>query len=130
MCLETIRKQPFIAEKDIPVYKVLNKNLFAPYVFNFKYELDKLYKSEEATPIYKDKGKSLYYISKNAFHAYTSYGTAKQFCMKQYQNIYNVIIPKGSIYWIGYSFCDICSDRIIVLSKEIPWYKKMFYMFF
>ena len=45
MCLTTFQKEPYIAEKDIIVYKALfkfGKRIISPFI-NFPYTLNKLY---------------------------------------------------------------------------------------
>lgn len=119
MCLETYNKKPYIANKNIVVYKILRKSLFAeiesPYR-GFVYKLRTLY----STPL--SVRKSLYsdklYLIEEGFHAYTSIDKAKKEII--YFNkaaIYRCIIPKGSLYYINEKNNEIVSNQLIVKRK-------------
>lgn len=121
MCLRTKSKKPKIAKKDIICYKVLevrDGKYYSP-VMLFRYDLDVLYKScGEPHVTYNG---SRYEVDRGMFHAYTSKNTAYNSLLLVWRGrcVFPAIIPKGSKYYIG--ICnEICSDEIIICSKEPP----------
>lgn len=109
MCLYTKWKKPKKAEKDIIVYKILDKNCISPYrgfVYNLdvKYDTDmKSYEGMFTSGLYIDVG----------FHAFTSKRALLKSCLKP-PTAFKCVIPKGSSYYISSCKKEIVSDSIII----------------
>jgi hypothetical protein len=143
MCLYSHSVTPLIAEKDITVYKVLDKSLLSPYE-SFEYEFNKLFStSKEDKHIIYDEFKWQYgtvkaIIHKGYFHAFQDKISAEQevdmltsfdyeeedkYIKDEYKDhyfVYEAVIPKGSRYFLGYSN-EICSEEIIIKQKLIKY---------
>lgn len=117
MCLVTFQKEPYIAEKDITVYKALfksGKRIISPFI-NFPYTLNKLYQTNfkispkaPLLPKYIDEG----------FHEYRN----KKYATDRWLEVYKCIIPKGSLYYISSDQEEIVSNQIII--KRKLWFNK------
>lgn len=117
MCLTTFQKTPYIAEKDITVYKGLFKvgeRIISPFM-GFPYTLNKLYQTNfrisPRTPLLP---KYIY----EGFHGYRN----KKYAIFQWLEVYKCIIPKGSLYYISSDQEEIVSNQIIV--KRKLWFNK------
>jgi hypothetical protein len=131
MCLQTIWKEPKIAEEDIVVYKILNignDRITSPYRY-FTWNLDTVYETEikETTDYtcFDDKAKTEYNICseevKSIGRGFHSALNKKRLSedREEWTNeevIFKCIIPKGSEYYIGLSDL-VVSNRIIIKEK-------------
>ena len=112
--------EPAIAQKDIIVYKWLNKKegkLYAPYYRHFNYTLNKEYK-EFLFCIYGIVNEGFHSI-KNKIKAITHF--AKYSCIDK-PCLYKCVIPKGSEYYEGengFFIKGYASDTIIIKRKLI-----------
>lgn len=113
MCLYTRWKKPKKVEKDIIVYKILDKDCVSPYrgfFYNLgvKYDTDiESYGSQFTDGLYIDAG----------FHAFTSKrALLKSSRRKELKSVvaFKCIIPKGSSYYISSCKKEIVSDSIII----------------
>lgn len=135
MCLETYRKEPLIAERDIKCYKtikIVRNKLFSPFE-NYllkvgenttEAEEDTIHSMYPTYPFLEPELKLLYSIGKGFLHAFTLYTDAEKLARtligsyhKSIFKVYECFIPKGSKYYIG-NYDDICSKRL-VLFREI-----------
>lgn len=113
MCLYTRWKKPKKAEKDIIVYKILNKDCASPYR-GFKYNLGVKYDTDMES--FKGMFTSGLYIE-SGFHAFTSKrALLKSFLKKEFKSAkaFKCIIPKGSSYYISSCKKEIVSDSTII----------------
>lgn len=111
MCLE-IETNGFkrIAEKDITVYKVLNKDntssiLRFHYDQNGRYKLDAFYRESFEHAV--EYGRVY-----EGFHAYTDKSHADANLDGQFEKTVAFTVPKGAHYYLGI-FYDIVADTII-----------------
>lgn len=115
MCLHTLQQKPKVAEKDIPIFKVLHfspdKGLYSP-IQRFSYVLGQIYTTEMTygsegkfanheewkwvDGLSFEKKKDLIVIAEG-FHAYTD----KNFLPKVFfaYIVAKGIVPKGSLYY-------------------------------
>lgn len=124
MCLETCNKNPYTANKNIVVYKILLKSFFkeivSPY-WGFVYKLRTLY----STPlsVRQSLHSNKLYLIEAGLHAYTSIDKAKkEIVYFTRASIYRCIIPKGSLYYINEKDNEIISNQLIV--KRKLWFNK------
>ena len=125
MCLY-IHKKFGPLEKPIKVWKVGYHNhlincLITPFrkthiSFNYKYK-DPLYVKNNSymTSTSIDKG----YI-----HAYTDKLEAVDMAKLVSGDVFEAILPKGSVGFYGINY-DICSNQIIILNPELDSYKEL-----
>lgn len=117
MCLYSKTNIPMIAKKDIKVYKILykiNKKFLTPYKF-FRMEEGYHYiQTGKKFKVFLNWGMYLYRIEKG-LHAYTTLKEARR-NLFEYSVIVEMIVPKGSEYFIDKINKEICSDNLI-------WYK-------
>lgn len=113
MCLSTKWKKPKKAERNIIVYKILDKDCISPYR-GFIYNLGVKYNTDmkSCEDIFTDN----IYVD-DGFHAFTS----KRALLKSYiyedsisTVAFKCIIPKGSSYYISSCKKQIVSDSIII----------------
>lgn len=130
MCLVTSQREPKIAEEDIICYKVLIKNrdgLYSP-ILNVKYniELNIAHGELEITEVrIKNTADciypyniALYCIRGGVLHCYKSKHNAKEHRKWSCNSVvYKCIIPKGSKYYVSIDDIEICSDKLILLTK-------------
>ena len=109
MCLYTRWKKPKEAEKDIIVYKILDKNCVSPYR-GFAYNLGVKYDTNMES--YNSYFNNDLYI-KAGFHAFTSKRALLKSSLKS-GVAFKCIIPKGSSYYISSCKKEIVSDSIII----------------
>jgi hypothetical protein len=125
MCLYTRQYKSFILEKDLIVYKVLNRDLISP-IQNFQYELNKLYSIDNieiehgnySTIVEEYLGllqiKTFKHRVNKAFHSYLDTNYAHYLYKRDGDlRIFKASIPKNSEYVIGVEG-DICSNKIII----------------
>lgn len=138
MCLITLQKKPLEAEKDIIVYKEVDKqieeNIYESIYNDFIWELNKLYKTDlkksKDLTCY-DNISMVYYISNHGNDELTSisegfHSMNKSRCIREMKNIKDKIIsfieckiPKGSLYYKdGTGLC--VSNQLIVLKEVKP----------
>ena len=124
MCLQTYHKNPYTANKDIVVYKILLKSFFgeivSPYL-GFVYKLRTLYSTSLSVrqSLYSNK----LYLIDEGLHAYTSIDKAeKEITYFSRANIYRCIIPKGSLYYVNEKDNEIVSNQLIV--KRKLWFNR------
>lgn len=122
------------AEKDIPCYKIVNRDLTSYYYTNFPYELNEIFTTELDTPrfnIYSfviskgfhsyshNKCRIKYEVTKNKSGLYTGsytiYSKTSVFILDalpaDYTVILECVIPKDSLYYIN-GIGEIVSNRI------------------
>lgn len=113
MCLITFQNEPYIAKKDIVVYKALNKTgkqIFSPFQ-QFSYILKKLYQTDFGITFgqtFVDKK-----LINEGFHGYIN----RKYAIFRWPNVYKCIIPKGSLYYISSDLQEIVSNQLIVKRK-------------
>ena len=124
MCLETYNKNPYTANKNIVVYKIMLKSFFeeiiSPY-WGFVYKLRTLYST--SLSVRQSLHSNKLYLIEKGLHAYTSIDKVKQeieFFNKA--TIYRCIIPKGSLYYINEQDNEIVSNQLIV--KRKLWFNR------
>lgn len=117
MCLITTRKDPFIAEEDLMVYKLLgcvDGKYYTPYQ-GCDVELNSMLYPDENVEVSGNKrvGIEAGYIHSYIIHKYGEY--CKPF--KAY-------IPKGSKYYIDINSKEVCSDKLFITDIELNqrWY--------
>lgn len=120
MCLdlkEGQRKRASIAEKDIKVFKMLvrdGRKLVSPYQFT-EYKLNKLYESKLVKEVREHEYGG--YSVNRGLHAFVNLEYAKfKIQGNNSRAIYNAIIPKGSMYYLGNNN-DIVSNQLKVTRK-------------
>lgn len=130
MCLRSCFKEPFVAEKDIIVWKAIqqridrdgNRKLCTPYM-NVEVKL-----GEELEP---DSQKGL--ISKISAPIYMKYiyecgWIHSWICPQPYfvhdygEKFIKCIIPKGACFMVGINCNEICSEKLIIGKKVISYY--------
>jgi hypothetical protein len=118
MCLATFQKEPYIAQKDIIVYKALfksGKRILSPFR-EFPYILKKLYQTDFGITF------SLTYnapkLIHEGFHGYRN----RKYAISRWIKVYKCIIPKGSQYYISSDQKEIVSDQIII--KRKLWFNR------
>lgn len=125
MCLISQNLKPFIAKKDLKVFKILTKdeegNYETPYM-NCKVELNSLMQANENSDDYSkynwgDKSRKCQLKISGGFIHSIFHG------IKEYtsnNNLYIVVayIPEGTEYFIGTRFMDVCSKQLR-LTNEI-----------
>lgn len=137
MCLITVLKKPIVADKDLTVYKILEKRggvYYAPYKPEYIYghvnipvipASEDLYSGCEvefygcgSTPK-KMKGKV---ITGGYLHAYISYKDAREtsdkinneyYYFSQRYKVVEMTVPKGAKYYQSYDNKEICADTLI-----------------
>lgn len=112
MCLYTEWKKPKKAEKDIIVYKILDKDCVSPYR-GFVYNLGVKYDTDMESLGSRFVGCYIY----AGFHAFTSKrALLKSSRRKELKSVvaFECIIPKGSSYYISSCKKEIVSDSIII----------------
>lgn len=139
MCLITNQKEPEILEKDLIVFKVLDKNLKSP-MQEFKYSKNKLYENEieeSEYPVFADEESYNFYSEGlstqkvleihdlkafgKGFHSITTEERALSYkneiySMSHKYNVFSCIIPEGSeIYRDATGL--IISNKFIVKEK-------------
>lgn len=124
MCLETCNKNPYTANKNIVVYKILLKSFFkeivSPY-WGFVYKLRTLYST--SLSVRQSLHSNKLYLIEAGLHAYTSIDKAKkEIVYFNRATIYRCIIPKGSLYYINEKDNEIVSNQLIV--KRKLWFNK------
>lgn len=124
MCLETCKRNPYTANKNIVVYKILLKSFFgeiiSPYL-NFVYKLRTLYST--SLSVRQSLHSNKIYLIEKGLHAYTSIDKAKENLIYfSKATIYRCIIPKGSLYFINEDDNEIASNRLIV--KRRLWFNR------
>lgn len=120
MCLFTNKKDPYIAEKDLEVIKVMSCNIFGIFLFSYylrslwilgisktaKLVPKKLYINYNTFPLINDNA----YRIDMGLHAFLHLGVAYSRCTQGI--ICKAIIPKGSKYYISMDGTEIVSDRM------------------
>ena len=136
MCLVTNQKHPLVAEKDIKVYKVVEKRdglYYSPFRTSYTYgHLNKPMGREVSEDSYREcevwlwnnKPKKIKCkeITGGYIHAYLSFMAASNTCdnlnrdycylVKRYK-IFEMTIPKGAKYYKSYDNREICADTLI-----------------
>lgn len=118
MCLTTFQEEPYIAEKDIIIYKALfkdRKRIVSPFQ-EFPYILKELYQTDfnisfgltNICPKFIHKG----------FHGYRN----RKYATSRWLEVYKCVIPKGSQYYISSDQEEIVSNQIII--KRKLWFNK------
>jgi len=129
MCLTTKVKEPLIADKDIPVFKVLGKGRSA-YFMDYKYKHGKNIPFGNPdvwpfSPSINYSGKMVYGVDSGYLHAFkvtdilTKKGLKEAFFGKKYGNrkegkIMRMYIPKGTKYYVDYLNEDVVCARCLV----------------
>lgn len=136
MCLISQSLKPFVAKKDLKVFKILNKdekgNYETPYQ-HCKVELNSLMQANENSGDYSkynwgDEGHKCQ-LQINSGFIHSLFHDIKEYTGNNNPCIVVAYIPEGTEYFIGTGFMDICSkqlrltDEIVniddaVLSKE------------
>lgn len=117
MCLTTFQKEPYIAKKDIIIYKVLfkdGKRVISPYI-QFPYVLKKLYQTDFRIIYARNNISKLIH---EGFHGYRN----KKYATDRWLEVYKCVIPKGSQYYISFDQEEIVSNQIII--KRKLWFNK------
>lgn len=136
MCLLTTWKNPRTANKNITVYKMMEKGKLNPPFNDFEYQLKKLYKTAlketddtSSFDDYDDEARDDA-TRTNAKRKIISIGpgfhsslTIKRFqkdsSNKYHYDIYKCVIPKGSLYYKG--FTDLIVSNKIKILEKINW---------
>lgn len=110
-----IAMKPLVAKKDFKVYKILQNGLKAPWR-DFHYEPGiHYYQDKKLKPIKVDSVFGYYFKIEEGLHCFKDKESARQY-RDQYLNstdeIFEMIIPKGSQYFIG-KIGDIATDNLI-----------------
>lgn len=138
MCLITKQKEPFIADKDITVYKMLDENssdsAYSPYQ-SYHYKLNELYQTiieedeyiccfdnVDQTEIEIDYPHWMFdrVFKEYGLKAFGSgfHSTFKTERLDKYKTtIFECVIPKGSEYYIG--FTDLVISNQIIIKRKI-----------
>lgn len=118
MCLTTFQNEPYIAEKDIIIYKALfksGKQIISPFQ-EFSYILNKLYQTDFRITL------GLSNISvKNIYEGFHGY-RYKKYATSKWIEVYKCVIPKGSHYYISINQKEIVSNQIII--KRKLWFNR------
>lgn len=133
MCLLTYQKEPIILKEDKVVWKILKKNLRSQHE-NFKYILEKLYKTEivftDSVYIYDDEQeiyRAAFRVRKpgvvsisEGFHSFYSEGYIDIILARHVEYLgwckFKAIIPAGSEYYEDET--GLCvSNQIIIVEK-------------
>ena len=122
MCLTKIHKEIKTADRDIPVYKVLTEDNFAPYIGHYRYcrGLNTPYALPPSHSYHEDS------IDAGYLHAYTDELVARH-SMEQLKlwayhhtpalqdeetfKVVKMVVPKGEAYWLGDAY-DIAATRL------------------
>lgn len=107
---------PLIAKEDIVVYKVLQNDLTSPHRV-FQYERNTHYYQEGKkfgmSKDHVDYADNWYFTIDQGLHAYTSELVADRNRSILYDRIYEMVVPKGSQYYISRCGKEIVSDNLI-----------------
>lgn len=130
MCLTKIHKEIKTADRDIPVYKVLTEDNFAPYIGFYRY-CRGLNTPVELPPSHSyhendvDAGYLHAYTDElvarhtaesmqvmELFRRYTATGTeSSEKVSKRKFKVVKMVVPKGEAYWLGDAY-DIAATRL------------------
>lgn len=128
MCLLTTQKTAKIADKDIKTFKLLNKDLHSPYK-GTEYELGKLATAEIQEVEYYEAWTSAddaYFCDKKGVRCFgpgLHSCTNKKFLKEENlfgNEIYECIIPEGSLYYRGFRGLTISNQLIVVKKVKSP----------
>lgn len=130
MCLVSQRKEPFIAQRDIKVYKLLRynetKGVYVTPFYDKEVQIGENLYGGETLPELAIDDDNLINIGKGYVHAYVKplqkhyisvlkwlsiHGKAEQLFF------YEAIIPKGTEYYIDRFFDTICAKKMIIQDK-------------
>lgn len=116
MCLTSQRKEPFIAKKDLKVFKLLtrvgNNEYNTPY-FDMPVKLNTTIKAESQRRTELQYGKTL--ILGGYIHS--KIGLLQNMpLLNPSMVVAEAYIPKGSKYYIGQDY-DVCSDKLFITDK-------------
>lgn len=119
MCLISQRLKPFVAKKDLKVFKILNKdekgNYKTPYQ-HCKVELNSLMKAKETSDNYSkynwgnDGHKCQLQINGGFIHSL--FHDIKEYVCNDESYIVVAYIPEGTEYFISTRFMDVCSKQL------------------
>lgn len=117
MCLYTKHRKPQVAQRDIKVYKnvnryVLDQKIAVSPCQGTQFSLDTPFIPDRSTPDIENNG-SLYEINGGVIHACLWPSPERG---SRYLEAY---IPKGTEYWIGVDHTTVCARKLVVLSKPI-----------
>lgn len=127
MCL--IIKKPFIAKKDISVYKI-GKNIYGKLCTPFQritIPFNELYVDPFFSTEIKDCNHYPWHtVGRGCIHACINISTAALYCRKYFieSEIYKAIIPKGSVDFYGEDY-EICANQMIILNPEQSGYSEI-----
>ena len=130
MCLTKIHKEIKTADRDIPVYKVLTKDNFAPYIGHYRYcrGLNTPYALPPTNSYNEDSIDAGYLhaytdelVARHTaesmqvmelFRRYTATDTeASEKVSKRRFKVVKMVVPKGESYWLGDAY-DIAATRL------------------
>jgi len=117
MCL-TVKKgtRKYTTKKDIPVFKVLVFESRRSVYHDLEYPKGELVTSVTPLAIHYMWGEERYRKVGRGLHAYTTKNRAfhtKNIGRNKSREVFNAIIPKGSVYYLG-DDNDIVSNQLIV----------------
>lgn len=149
MCLYSRKREPFIAEEDIPCYKELfrtSRNVYVSPYQRMKYTIGGFnYPMDEPKEIKRDEysyimfGRIVYVIDSGYLHCYADVKKNEKRIrnVKENQNscntdhlyIFDCYIPKGSEYYISTDGCEICTNKLFVKPlekeyRELTWFER------
>ena len=107
MCLITTRKDPFIAEEDLMVYKLLcceDGAYYTPYQ-GCNVKLNSMLYPDENVEV---SGNKRVGIKAGYIHSYII-PQHDDYC-----KLFKAYIPKGSKYYIDISSKEVCSDKLFI----------------
>ena len=126
MCLTKIHKEIKTADRDIPVYKVLTEDNFAPYIGTYHYHRGL------NTPVELPPSDSYHEgdVDAGYLHAYTDELVARhtaevlsirelpwrdadfsEGALRRKFKVVEMVVPKGEAYWLGDAY-DIAATRL------------------
>ena len=122
MCLITKQTEPFIADKEIAVYKILERNNTSPFLyFRYKHGKNKAEKEKEIRYVAPYN-----FIDGGFLHAYTTW---KMAAIENPLNwkVRKMYIPVGAEYYISEDGTEICTPELVwktPFRRIIDWIKR------
>lgn len=115
MCLITKQTEPFIADKEIAVYKVLERNNTSPFLyFRYKHGKNKAEKEKEIRYVAPYN-----FIEGGFLHAYTTRKMASSENPLRWK-VRKMYVPVGAEYYISEDGTEICATAMV---WKYPWRK-------
>lgn len=128
MCLTKIHKEIKTADKDIPVYKVLTEDNFAPYIGHYRYcrglntpyalppshsynedDIDAGYLHAYTDELCAKRSVEIFHAYEN--QVYANLAAVGLYSKKKSYKVVKMYIPKGEAYWLGDAY-DIAATRL------------------